>query len=107
MDQLVEAFALPDRPPASWLEVSPQAALQAIVLSLMDPHLPSSAASRLAFEVADALMESSWKAQDLMERHDFKTGVKLDTGTQRTCPTSQHNMHYCNSNPNPNVVIVY
>ena len=34
--------------------------------------------------------------------HDFKTGVKLDTGTQRTCPTSQHNMHYCNSNPNPN-----
>ena len=43
-------------------------------------------------------LKTSWKAP----RQDFKTNIKLDTGTQRTCPTSQHNMHYCNSNPNPN-----
>ena len=44
--------------------------------------------------------KTSWTAPS----RDFNAKINFKTATQRTCPTSQHNMHYCNSNPNPSVL---
>ena len=46
--------------------------------------------------------KTSWTAPS----RDFNAKINFKTATQRTCPTSQHNMHYCNSNPDPTSMVL-